>query len=143
MKIKQEWNLLKEESNDSSFGLNVSLNNNYSIVNDYAIKEGNDIHYIDEEEVSNIIDSISPDFLTVYSGTDFPDKAPIDSIFIKDCDSLYVKTENEFPQWSLLSTISSEPKVEYLRPELAICECCGAPLRGNRCEYCGSTYIWR
>jgi hypothetical protein len=36
-----------------------------------------------------------------------------------------------------------EPEIQYLKPELAVCECCGAPLHGNKCEYCGSTYIWR
>ena len=85
---------------------------------------------------------IKQDFITMYSGTDFPDKAPIGSIFIKDNNSLYINTESN-PQWSFLSTINGKPEIEYLKPELAICECCGAPLRGNRCEYCGSTYIWR
>ncbi len=32
---------------------------------------------------------------------------------------------------------------EPTRPYLTICECCGAPLHGDKCEYCGSTYIWR
>ena len=36
-----------------------------------------------------------------------------------------------------------ESEIKYLKPELAVCECCGAPLKGNKCEYCGSTYIWR
>ena len=99
--------------------------------------------YIDKEEVSKIIDSISPDFLPVYSGVDFPDKAPLGSMFINnDGCSLYVNTGSNF-QWFSLATINGKPEAEHLKPELAVCKCCGAPLEGNKCEYCGSTYIWR
>ena len=54
----------------------------------------------------------------------------------------YVRLDS---QWIEIgpTTISSPPVIEYLKPELAVCECCGAPLKGDKCEYCGSTYIWR
>lgn len=34
-------------------------------------------------------------------------------------------------------------KQKTLEPKLITCQCCGAPLKGNKCEYCGSTYIWK
>lgn len=33
-----------------------------------------------------------------------------------------------------------EPKVEYKELKPSICSCCGAPLRSNKCEYCGMEY---
>ena len=90
----------------------------------------------------NIIDDLIHPFITVYCGTDFPYDAPIGSMCLKN-DNLYINTQQDNPQWELLPTINAEPKVQYLKPELTICECCGAPLHGNKCEYCGSTYIWR
>lgn len=33
-----------------------------------------------------------------------------------------------------------EPKVEYRELKPSICSCCGAPLRSNKCEYCGMEY---
>jgi len=86
----------------------------------------------DETEALTIINSIFSDPIIIRSDIDFP----------KDSLSININTEPN-PQWSSLPTINGKPTIEYLKPELATCKCCGAPLHGNRCEYCGSTYIWR
>lgn len=96
----------------------------------------NHYNYYDESIAEYVLNSPHPELITVYG-----DDTPIGSICLKG-DDLCIKTQ-DIPQWSLLATINSEPEVRYLKPELAICECCGAPLEGNKCEYCGSTYIWR
>jgi len=70
---------------------------------------------------------------------------PYGTVCLKDND-LYLSKGGD--SWVLLTSNSyitdyTEPEIKYLKPELSICECCGAPLRGNKCEYCGSTYIWK
>jgi len=99
-------------------------------------------NYYDESLAEYVLNSAHPELITVYSGKIVSQDAPIGSMYIEN-DHLYIKTQQDNPQWELLPTVNSEPEVRYLKPELAVCECCGAPLRGDKCEYCGSTYIWR
>lgn len=98
--------------------------------------------YYDEFLAEYVLNSVQPELITMYHGTDFPPDASIGSVCLKN-DTLYINTQQDNPQWEILATAYSEPEVKYLKPELAICECCGAPLHGDRCEYCDSTYIWR
>lgn len=93
-------------------------------------------NYYDEFLGRYVLNSEHPELVTMYC-----DDKPIGSICLKD-DDFCIKTQ-DIPQWAVLATVNSEPEVRYLKPELAICECCGAPLHGDKCEYCGSTYIWR
>ena len=95
-------------------------------------------HY-DTFLTKDILDSAHPEFITMYRGTNLPHDAPIGSAYLKN-DSLYINVRQDNAQWELANT---EPEVKYLKPELAICECCGTPLHGDKCEYCGSTYIWK
>lgn len=88
-------------------------------------------NYYDEFLAEYVLNSPHPELITVCGG--FPHDTPVATISLED----------DNPHWAVLTTVNSEPKIEYLKPELAICECCGAPLEGNKCEYCGSTYIWR
>ncbi len=96
-------------------------------------------HY-DTFLTKDILDSAHSEFITICGG--FPHDTSIGTICLKK-DNLYINTQQDNAQWEILGTVNSEPEVKYLKPELAICECCGAPLHGDKCEYCGSTYIWR
>ena len=49
-------------------------------------------------------------------------------------------------KWDLISEESEEPIVKKVRMIPKTCICCGAPLSGNKCEYCLTEYtedmIW-
>ena len=98
--------------------------------------------YYDESIAEYVLNSAHPELITMYRGTNLPQDAPIGSAYLEN-DTIYINTQQGNPQWEILATVNSEPEIKYLKPELAICECCGAPLHGDKCEYCGSTYIWR
>lgn len=89
-------------------------------------------NYYDESIAKYVLNSPHPQLIMYF------DDKPIGDISFKDEDG-YLHASN------YLATDHGvyEPEIKYLKPELAVCECCGAPLKGNKCEYCGSTYIWR
>lgn len=92
----------------------------------------NQYSYYDESIANYVLNSPHPELITVYSGT------PISTISFKDEGGYLHKND-----YLVNDHGTYEPEIKYLKPELAVCECCGAPLKGNKCEYCGSTYIWR
>jgi len=79
--------------------------------------------------------------LTYMGASDTPPAdAGIGSVYINTTDNTsYVLADD----WIGMGSISVD--YGYNRPQevklvLATCDCCGAPLNGDRCEYCGSTY---
>ena len=90
-------------------------------------------NYYDESLAEYVLDSVQPELITMYRGVNLPQDAPIGSACLKN-DTIYINTQQGNPQWEILATAYSEPEVKYLKPELAICECCGAPLHGDKCE---------
>jgi len=88
-------------------------------------------YYVDEFLAEYVLNSPHPKLITVY-GDDTP-------IGVYEDEDGYLHKNN----YLINDRCTYEPEIKYLKPELAVCECCGAPLKGNKCEYCGSTYIWR
>ena len=62
-------------------------------------------------------------------------------VCIKECDqTTWIHTGET---WMNIDLVERSPVELYHTPTkkvLSICECCGAPLPGDTCEYCGSTY---
>ena len=42
------------------------------------------------------------------------------------------------PMGKLIPPPVIRPKIEPIAPQ--VCKCCGAPLRGSKCDYCGVEY---
>lgn len=70
--------------------------------------------------------------------------------------TIWVGTEKEYNLYAMNNDVQNSNLTFYIKdygisydwpeptkPYLAVCECCGAPLKGTQCEYCGSTYIWK
>lgn len=51
---------------------------------------------------------------------------------------VFINNKYEHIDTSYTTTAPVELKVKELRPK--ICVCCRAPLRSNKCEYCGVEY---
>ena len=62
-----------------------------------------------------------------------------DLIYDGDKNALYYIADDK-PQWYYLNAVNgtyNEPEPRY---KLRKCECCGGPLKGLTCSYCGAEY---
>lgn len=78
-----------------------------------------------------------------YMGSEKPNNPKLGNIAIDNKTGLCsIYSDNSWIDiaTTICNTSYFEPKVEYRELKPSICSCCGAPLRNNKCEYCGTEY---
>ena len=62
-----------------------------------------------------------------------------DIFYNEDKDALYYIADDK-SQWYYLTAVKGTDNEPEPRDELRKCECCGGPLKGLTCSYCGAEY---